>query len=342
MQMRPLGQSGIQASVVGFGAWALGGWMWGGAEEQASIRSIHAFLDAGGNLIDTAPVYGFGYSEEVVGKAIADRRDKVVLATKCVMRWDLNDEQKKRAVKKFSTNKETIDWSGEKSEESFDVYIYGGRDGIREEVERSLKRLKTDVIDLYQTHWQGDATPIEERMGVLEELKKEGKIRAIGISNATPEQMREYQKFGTVDTDQELYSMLDRGMEGSMLPKCADDGIAFLAYCPLGQGLLTGKITPDREYGEGDQRRYKDRYKPDNVRKVLAMLEPMRPIAEKHGVTLAQVTMAWTLSQRGCSHVLCGARTAEQATENAGAGSVTLSDAELAVIGQAVNGYDGV
>ena len=241
MKTRALGGSGIQASVVAFGAWAIGGWTWGGADENESINAIHAFLDAGGNLIDTAPVYGFGRSEEIVGKAIADRRDKVVLATKCSMRWDLNDAQKRRAAKKFSTNDENIEWTGEKSDKTFDVYIYSGRDGIREEVERSLKRLRTDVIDLYQTHWQDDSTPIEERMGALEELKREGKIRAIGVSNATPAQIDEYKKFGRVDSDQEKYSMLDRELEEVNLAKAAKENFAILAYSPLAQGLLTGK-----------------------------------------------------------------------------------------------------
>ena len=342
MQMRALGGSGIAASVVGFGAWAIGGWTWGGADEQESIRAIHAFLDAGGNLIDTAPVYGFGRSEEVVGKAIADRREKVVLATKCSMRWDLSDTQKRRAARKFSTSEEDIDWSGKPSQKSFDVFIYSGRDGIREEIERSLKRLQTDFIDLYQTHWQEDATPIDERMGALEELKREGKIRAIGVCNASVEQIDAYRKFGRLDCDQEKYSMLDRAREKTNLAKCAKDGIAFLAYSPLAQGLLTGKITPDRSYPEGDQRRSKDRFKPENVRKVLRMLEPMQPIAKKHGISMTQLTMACTLAQRGCSHVLCGARTPQQAIDNAGAGSVELSEQESSVISRAVGNYDGI
>lgn len=342
MKCRPLGKSGINASVIGFGAWAIGGWTWGGADEAESIRAIHAFLDAGGNLVDTAPVYGFGRSEEIVGKAIADRRDRVVLATKCVMRWDLNAEQKQRASKKFSTTDKMFDQPNQSSEESFDVFIYGGADGIREEVERSLVRLQTDVIDLYQTHWQNDSVPIEEKMEVLLALKKEGKIRAIGVSNATPQQIKQYQQCGQIDSDQELYSMLDRTRAAENLPLCAEENIAFLAYSPLAQGLLTGKVTPDRHYPEDDQRRYKDRFKPDNVRKVLAMLEPVQAIATRHQLSLAQVTMAWTLSQPGCSHVLCGARRADQAQDNAQAGSVELSDAELATISQAVEGYQGV
>jgi methylglyoxal reductase len=342
MKMRPLGASGIQASAVAFGAWAIGGWMWGGADEQESIRAIHAFLDAGGNLIDTAPVYGFGRSEELVGKAIADRRGRVVLATKCGMRWDLSDAQKMRALKRFSTTEESIDWSGKPGEKSFDVSIYNGADGIREEIERSLKRLKTDAIDLYQPHWQDDPTPIEERMRALEDLKKAGKIRAIGLSNPKPEQLAEYRKYGVIDSVQDKYSMLDRQQEKINLPTCARDGIAFLAYSPLAQGLLTGKITLEREFGPGDQRRFKDRFKPDNVRKVLDLLDPLRPIAARHQAELAQVVIAWTLTRPGCSHVLCGARNPEQAIANAKAGSVELSSEELNAIDRAVATYRGV
>jgi aryl-alcohol dehydrogenase-like predicted oxidoreductase len=342
MNTRPLGKSKIEASVIGFGAWAIGGWTWGGADEQQSIRAIHAFLDEGGTLIDTAPAYGFGRSEEVVGKAIAGRRSQVVLATKCGMRWDLTDEQKRRAFKKFTTTDKNFVRPGTVSEESFDVFVYSGQDGIRQEFERSLKRLKTDYIDLYQTHWQLDSTPIEERMRTLDALKKEGKIRAIGVSNASPEQMDTYQQYGQLDTDQELYSMLDRKLENANLAKCARENIAFLAYSPLAQGLLTGKIGPDRNYPEDDQRSYKPRFQRNNVRKVQAMLEPMRSIASRHEIDLTQLTIAWTLAQPGCSHVLCGARHAEQAIVNASASSVRLSNDELAAITEAVSTYDGV
>ena len=341
MKTRKLGNSGIDAGVVAFGAWAIGGWTWGGNEESDSIDAVHAFLDSGGNLVDTAPVYGFGHSEEVVAKAIKGRRDEVVLATKCGMRWDLNDEQMKRAVKKMSTTKKTYD-TGEPSDESFDVFIYNGADGIKEECERSLKRLGVDHIDLYQTHWQNDGSPIDERMGALLELKQAGKIRAIGVSNASTEEVDAYAKHGPIDSVQEKYSMLDRDAEAEKLPKAADDGRAFLAYSPLSQGLLTGKITVDRDYDEGDQRRDKKRFKPDNVKKVQAMLDPMRPIAEEHGASLAQLTMAWTLAQRGCSHVLCGARNAQQAKDNAKAADIELSDEERSTITKAVDGYDGI
>lgn len=341
MQTRPLGQSGIQASTVAFGAWAIGGWMWGGADEQQAIDAIHAFLDAGGNLIDTAPVYGFGKSEELVGKAIAGRRDQVVLATKCGMRWDLSDTQKARAAEKFSTTEKMFDQPGETSEESFDVFIYNGADGIREEIERSLQRLGTDYIDLYLTHWQEDSTPIAERMQTLEALKQEGKIRAIGVCNASCEQLDEYRRHGQLDADQEKYSMLDRELEASNLAKCQEQSIAFLAYSPLAQGLLTGKITAETTFDEGDQRNVRPRFNEENIRKVQAMLDPMRSIADGRGVSLAQLTMAWTLAQPGCSHVLCGARNAKQAVDNAGAGALELTDDELGEITAAVEGYDG-
>lgn len=342
MKTRPLGASGIDASVIGFGAWAIGGWTWGGADERQSIEAIHAFLDSGGSLIDTAPVYGFGRSEEIVGQAIADRRDRVILATKCAMRWDLTDKQKHRATKKFATDEQMFDNPQRKLDGAFDVYIYAGADGIREEVERSLQRLQTDYIDLYQTHWQDDAVPIAEKMGVLQELQQEGKIRAIGVSNASGAQIDDYLSHGQIVSDQEKYSMLDRAHEQANLRKCAEAGLAFLAYSPMAQGLLTGKITPDREYPDGDQRRYKERFQPDNVRKVQALLGNFAAIASTHGVSMAQLTMAWTIAQPGCSHVLCGARNAQQATDNAGAGRVQLSDAELATITAAVNEYDGV
>jgi aryl-alcohol dehydrogenase-like predicted oxidoreductase len=179
-------------------------------------------------------------------------------------------------------------------------------------------------------------------MRALEDLKQAGKIRAIGLSNAKPAQVAEYRRYGIVDSLQDKYSMLDRQQEQINLPTCARDGLAFLAYSPLAQGLLTGKITPDREYGDGDQRRFKDRYKSENVRKVLEMLEPIRAIAAKHQAELAQVVIAWTLAQPGCSHVLCGARSPEQAVGNARAASLDLNGDELATITTSVARYDGI
>jgi len=327
MKHRPLGGSGIEASVVGFGAWAIGGWMWGGADRAAAVRAIHAALDAGINLIDTAPIYGFGASEEIVGEALRGRRDKAVLATKCGLVWHVekgdhffnSDEKHPRA-----------DATERKVYRCLDPKV------IRHEVEQSLRRLGVETIDLYQTHWQDPTTPVADTMAELLTLKQAGKIRAIGVSNATPEQIDQYRAVGTLDSDQELYSMLDRKVEASQLPYCAGHGLAFLAYSPIAQGLLTGKIGPDRAFDEGDQRNLKPRFSVENRRKVAAMLDVFRPVADAHRVTPAQLAIAWTVSQTGCTHALVGARTPEQAAENAKAGDVELAPADLDVMRKAI------
>jgi methylglyoxal reductase len=326
MKYRSLGKSGMEASVVGLGTWAIGGWMWGGADEAESVRAIHAAIDAGLTLIDTAPVYGFGLSEEIVGKAIRDRRDKVVLATKCGLVW-----HEERGELFFASDEKHPTDDGQ-----IKVYRCLAPETIRREVEWSLKRLGTDRIDLLQTHWQDSTTPVAATMHTLMELKKEGKIRAIGCSNATPEQMGEYRAAGQLHVDQELFSMLDRKHQRANLPYCAKHKIAFFAYSPLAQGLLTGKIGPDRTFRDGDQRRDKPRFSAENRLKIQGLLDLFRPIAERHGVSLGQLAIAWTLSQEGCSHALVGARTARQAIENTKAGAVELTPEELQAMGKAI------
>jgi aryl-alcohol dehydrogenase-like predicted oxidoreductase len=317
MRYRPLGQSSIQASAVGFGAWAIGGWMWGGADEREAVRAIQAALDQGITLIDTAPAYGLGLSEELVGEAIAGRREKVVLATKCGLVWHT-------AGGRFFFNQ------GGKP-----VHRYLGGDSIRYELEQSLKRLRTDYVDLYQTHWQDSTTPIEETMTALVDLKRQGKIRAIGVSNASVEDIRQYQRLGPVDADQEKYSLLDRGQEAALVPYCREQGIAVLAYSPLANGLLTGKIGPEREFSGDDLRRNNPRFSVENRVRIQAMLEQIQPIAGVHGLTLGQLVIAWTLAQPGITHALVGARNPRQAIENAGAADAILSDEELAAIDEA-------
>jgi aryl-alcohol dehydrogenase-like predicted oxidoreductase len=332
MRTRPLGTSGIDASVIALGAYPMGGWMWGGtggSDESDAIRAVHAAIDNGVTFIDTAPLYGFGAAEEFIGRALKGRRDQVVLATKCGLRWD-------RTEGEFFVKTDPDKVVGEGETE---IYRYLGPDGIREEIERSLSRLQVETIDLYQTHWQDKTTPIADTMGELMRLKEEGKIRAIGCSNATTAQMDEYRSAGDLDCDQELYSMLDRKHETENLPYCEKHTLAFLAYSPLGQGLLTGKVTPEREFGEGDMRRHKDRFSVENRKTVLAMLEAYRGVAEKHDLTFAQLAIAWTAHQPGCSHVLVGARDETQATENARAGDVTLSEEDLGTIRDAIDQY---
>ena len=239
--------------------------MWGGADEAQAIEAIHAALDGGVNLIDTAPIYGFGRSEEIVGRAIRGRRDSVVLATKCGMVWD-----REQGDFFFHTNDQGV--TPRPSDKK--VYKCLRPESIREEIASSLRRLDTDHIDLYQTHWQDSTTPIADTMAALEKLRDEGKIRAIGVCNANREQLNAY---GPIDSDQEKYSMLDREIEtNGMLAHCRENDIAVLAYSPLANGLLTGKIRPDRQFGPGDLRRGNRRFTPANVERINAMLQQLR------------------------------------------------------------------
>ncbi len=326
MQYKPLGTSGIEASTVMLGSWAIGGWMWGGTEEKDAVRAIHAALDNGITAIDTAPVYGFGFSEELVGKAIKDRRNSVVVATKCGLIWHAA-----RGTHAFDSDKQAFRPSG-----SIHVYRCLAPETIRYEVEQSLRRLQTGYVDLYQTHWQDPTTPIEETMAELLKLKQEGKIRAIGVSNATPTQMSAYRAAGGLDSDQEKYSMLDRKMESGQLAYCQKNSIAFLAYSPLALGLLTGTISGETVFGEGDLRRNNPRFAPDNLAKVSALLDELRPIAGQYDITLPQLVIAWTLQQPGCTHALVGARSERHARENALAGAVNMSEDDLTAMNKII------
>lgn len=333
MEYRRLGKSGIEASVIGFGSWAIGGWMWGGnSDEKESIKAIHAAIDSGMNLIDTAPMYGFGLSEEIVGKAVSDRRDKVVLATKCGLIW-----HEERGDFHCYTDEKHPSKDGK-----YSIYRCLAPNIIRYEVEQSLRRLKVDCIDLLQTHWQDSTTPISETMGALLKLKEEGKIRAIGCCNVDLDQISQYHASGDIDSDQELYSMLDRGPEREILPYTDEHDIAFLAYSPLGQGLLTGKIGPDRIFSEGDQRYHKPRFSVENRQQIQNMLATFQSVADKHSISLAQLAIAWVIAQRGCTHALVGVRTVEQALENAGGGTVKLDGEDLEIMKSSIDGVGKV
>lgn len=296
--------------------------MWGGADEAASIHAIHTAIDAGINLIDTAPVYGFGLSEEIVGRAIRDRRDRVVLATKCGLVWD-----DKRGRIFFRSDADHPSPQGARV-----VHKLLAPDSIRREVENSLVRLKTDRIDLLQTHFQDDTTPIADTMDELLKLKREGKIRAIGCSNATVAQMDAYRACGQLDTDQEVLNMLDRQHLGDNVPDCRRHGTAFLAYSPIAQGLLTGKIRHGHHFATGDQRLEKKRFGEENLIRVEKLLDALTPICSRLNINYGQLALAWTLAQPGCTHVLVGARNAHQAIDNAQAACIELSTHDLAAI----------
>jgi methylglyoxal reductase len=319
--MREIGASGVKASAVGLGTWAIGGWMWGGTDEAESIAAIQASLDAGVTLIDTAPAYGLGRSEEIVGKALKGRRDRAVIATKCGLVWYT---QKGRHF---------FDQDGKP------VHRYLGRDAIFHEVEESLKRLGTDHIDLYITHWQDPTTEVGATMDALKDLKKAGKIRSIGASNVDAGDLKAYIAAGGLDAIQERFSMIDREIEKELLPLTTANGISTLSYSSLALGLLSGAIGPDRVFSGDDQRKDNPRFSIENRRKVAGFAEAIRPVADQHRASIAQIVIAWTLAQQGVTFALCGARNPAQAIDNARAGEIRLSSEDLSTIDRAITAW---
>lgn len=315
MEKRQLGKSQVQVTPVIFGAWAIGGWMWGGTDENEAIAAIQASLESGVTTIDTAAIYGMGFSEELVAKAIQGKRDNVVIATKCGMRWDSNegsdpwlqaDPQGNRVIIRKNAKPESI------------VH----------ECEQSLKRLGTDRIDLYQIHWPDSATPIAESWNAMVSLKKQGKVRAIGVSNYNLEQLKAAHSIHPVDSLQPAYSLIRRDIEEDIVPFCIENQIAIIVYSPMERGLLTGKVTMDRRFPKGDHREGLPFFAPENRRKVLAALEEIRPIAEKHHASISQVIIQCTFHQPGITAAIVGARNAQQAKENARSADLLLSNEE--------------
>ncbi len=315
---RTIGGSGISASAVGLGTWAIGGWMWGGTDERQSIAAIQASIDAGISLIDTAPAYGMGLAETIVGKAIAGRRDKVVLVTKCGLVWHVNE-----GAYFFH-------------QDGKPVHRYLGAASIRHEVEESLKRLGTDYIDHYVTHWQDATTPIAETVETLVRLKDEGKIRSIGASNVSPEDLVAYIATGALDAIQEEYSMVRRDIETTLLPLCRTSAVSVLSYSSLALGLLSGKVGPERVFAGDDQRKGNPRFSQANREKIARLTRGLEPVAKAHGASIAQVVIAWTIAQPGITFSLCGARDPAQAVENAAAARLRLAENELALISAGV------
>lgn len=330
MRTSPLGPSGIEASVVGLGTWGIGGWMWGGADESQAVQAIQRAIDEGVTLIDTAPIYGFGRSEQIIAQAIEGRRDQVVLASKCGMVANTTQGRLK-----FRS-----DVAGPNENGLLGIYIYLHPESIRWELDCCLRRLKTDRIDLFQTHWQEEQTPRADVMDTLLDLKKQGKIRAIGVCNANTQQMDEYRQRGQLDTDQEKFSMLDRKLEEAQLPYTQRHGMAMLAYSPLARGLLSGKIGPDFQFDPSDERRQESRFSVENRRRVSQVLNEIQPIAADHGLSVAQLALAWTLHRPGLTHTLAGARRPEHAASNVKAADVRLTDDEMQRIESALQHYE--
>lgn len=320
MKYRKLGKTDLNLSVVTFGAWAAGGWMWGGTDRNAAVEAIKASYDLGVTSIDTAPVYGQGTSEEIVGEAIKGiPRDKVQILTKYGMRWDLT--RGNLAFKSKDNNGNDID-----------IYKYAGKESIIKECEDSLRRLGTDYIDLYQIHWPDVTTPEEETMEAVDQLIRQGKVRYAGVCNYSAEQMKEAEKYISLASNQVPYSMVKRGIEKDIVPYCLENGKGILVYSPLERGLLTGKMKPGYQFAEGDHRAGLHYFKDENLARTNAFLEKIRPIADGKGLTFGQLVILWTLEQPGITIALVGARNAAQSVQNAKAIDKMLTEDEIGII----------
>lgn len=323
MRYRKLGNTDIDVSIVSIGAWAIGGDSnWGDSDDAMSVKTIHKARDLGINLLDTAPAYGLGHSEEVVGSALKGRRSDYVLSTKCGLVWDGGQGSFKM------------------SRDGVTLLINLSEASIRQQLEASLQRLQTDYIDIFITHWQSIEpfkTPIAETMDTLTRLVQEGKIRTVGISNVTPADIDEYSKYGSVSLVQQKFSMLDRTNEATVMPKCAEKGITFQAYSPLERGILTGKIKKDTPV-VGNAKSTTPWFQPENRTRILELLDQFQPICDKYDCTMTNLVIAWTAAQMDQINVLCGARKVDQVAENAGGADIILDHADITWMNQAVKG----
>jgi aryl-alcohol dehydrogenase-like predicted oxidoreductase len=316
MEYRKLGDTSLEITAIAFGAWAAGGWMWGGTDQQEAVAAIRRSVELGVTTIDTAPVYGFGLSEQIVGEAIRGMRDRVQILTKFGMRWDTEKGQ-------FAFDSEDAQGSPAK------IYKYAGRDSVIRECEESLKRLGTDYIDLLQIHWPDPTTPIDETFEVVSRLLDAGKIRAAGVSNYNASQLDEARRTMPIASNQVPYSMVKRDIEADLVPYCLAHHVGILAYSPLQRGLLTGKMQPGHAFSPGDHRAGLPYFKDENLARTARFLDTLRPLADEKGCTLSQLVIAWTIRQPGITCALVGARNPKQAEENAAAGNVQLGREEI-------------
>ena len=318
----------VPVSIVGLGTFAIGGWFWGGTSKEDAIKAINASLDEGINLIDTAPIYGYGLSEKIIGEAIKGRREEAIIATKCGLVWD-----KEQGV--FHAHADDM---GPKDKPSkYKIYQYLAPRSIRDEIEASLKRLDTDYIDLYQTHWQDSTTPIDDTMEELLKLKDQGKIKAIGVSNVNMEQLKEYNKTGDISSAQEKFSLIDRKIEkNGILEYCISNKIAILSYFTMEQGLLTGKMSPSRVFPEGDTRSNNPSFQRQNIQRINEVLNRLIPFTKKYNIELVQLIIALTAAQKGITHVLIGSRNEKQAKENAIGGRIKLAEEDISEMNKIV------
>jgi aryl-alcohol dehydrogenase-like predicted oxidoreductase len=299
MHYRNLGRTDIEISAVIFGGWQAGVSGWVGIDDSETVAAHQAAFEEGVTTFDTAEAYGEGHSERILARALGDRRDQIIIASKV---WVGNLQRAK----------------------------------VFEACERSLKNLATDHLDLYQIHWPAGTwgtpvIPLEETMGALLELQQQGKIRAIGVSNFNREQIAEASQYGRIESLQPPYSLFWRHVEQDAGPFCVENGISIIAYSPLAQGLLTGRFKQGHEFAAGDVRRNNRLFQGEHYARALDALEQLRPIAGKYRTTLGNLSLAWLTAQPQTSAIV-GARNAEQAIENAHAGDLTISPEDLAAI----------
>ena len=283
MESIQIANTNLSASRIALGTWAIGGWMWGGTEEGEAIDTLHAALDHGVTLIDTAPVYGFGRSEEIVGKALAGRRAQALIATKAGLEW------RDGKVLRNSTPER-----------------------LRQELDDSLRRLRTDYIDLYQIHWPDPLVPIEETAAVLREFLEQGRIRAIGVSNFDPAQMAALAQLAPLHAAQPPYNLFERAIEADVLPYAKREGITLLAYGALCRGLLTGSVTPSRRYDGDDLRKLDPKFRAPRLGQYLAAVHALEQLArDRFGKSVTALAVRWILDQ-GPTIALWGARRPDQ------------------------------
>lgn len=291
MQKRAIGEK-LKITPVSLGTWGIGGPpFWAERDEKESIRTIQKALDLGVNCIDTAPAYGFGLAEEVVAKALAGRRDSVVIATKCGLRW------------KDATNASSL-------------YRDLTPASIRQELEDSLRRLQTDRVDLCQIHWPDPNTPIATTMETLNALRGEGKILEIGVSNFTLDMLKEARAIAPIASVQPKYNLLERDIESDILPYCAENGIAVLTYSPLASGVLSGKYSRDSVFPDWRGSKNFGVFRQEAWEEAIGKAERLKAIAEDYGMSLSQLAIRWVVEQKGVTSALVGCNTPEQVEEN--------------------------
>lgn len=299
MQYRSLGKTKIEITPIIFGGWQAGKSGWTNIDDAQTIAAHQAAFDSGITTFDTAEAYGEGYSERILAQALGSKRDQIVIATKV-----------------FADHLKPVQ--------------------IVEACERSLKNLGTDRIDLYQIHWPAgsfgsEAVPIAESMGALNQLKESGKIRAIGVSNFSRAQLEEAAQYGRIDSLQPPYSLFWRQVEAETVPYCVENKISIIAYSPMAQGLLTGKFDRSHKFDEGDNRANNKLFQGETYERAQNALDMLRPLADKYGVTLGQLSLAWLIAQPQTSAIV-GARNAEQATQNAVGGDIEIDEDDLEAI----------